>query len=233
MKLKLGSQQSAVAFLLLLGICDAAYGDAVTVELAIRDKKSGQAMPCRIHVKDSAGKPQRAGDLPFWFDHVVSSGTAQLQLNPGKYTIEIERGPEFVRIADAFEVKDQALKLAYEMERLADPSSFAFPPEDAWKRLKAPGRNPQVLGRLKALAAWRETEARNKNLPRGRIVKDETLGELSSHPPKSQEDLGRIRGLSAGWKTNDIGARMMAALADARPLGPADLPDREPRRPGL
>ena len=92
---------------------------------------------------------------------------------------------------------------------------------------------PQVLGRLKALAAWRETEARNKNLPRGRIVKDETLGELSSHPPKTQEDLGRIRGLSAGWKTNDIGARMMAALATAKPLGPDDLPDREPRRPGL
>src|SRR5688572_8583460 len=59
-----------------------------------------------------------------------------------------------------------------EMERLADPSSFAFPPEDAWKRLKLPSRNPQVLGRLRALAAWRETEARNKDLPRGRIVKD-------------------------------------------------------------
>jgi ribonuclease D len=86
---------------------------------------------------------------------------------------------------------------------------------------------------LKALAAWRETEARNKNLPRGRIVKDETLGELSSHPPKTQEDLGRIRGLSAGWKSNDIGARMMAALAEAKPLSPDDLPDREPRRPGL
>ncbi len=43
-----------------------------------------------------------------------------------------------------------------EMERLADPSSFAFPPEDAWKRLKLPSRNPAVLGRLKALAGWRE-----------------------------------------------------------------------------
>ena len=38
-----------------------------------------------------------------------------------------------------------------EMERLADPSSFAFPPEDAWKRLKLPSRNPAVLGRLTPL----------------------------------------------------------------------------------
>ena len=99
-----------------------------------------------------------------------------------------------------------------EMERLADPSSFAFPPEDAWKRLKLPGRNPQLLGRLKALAAWRETEARGKNLPRGRIVKDDTLGELAAHPPKTQDDLGKVRGLSAG------GAPTTSGPADGRRL---------------
>jgi ribonuclease D len=120
-----------------------------------------------------------------------------------------------------------------EMERLADPSSFAFPPEDAWKRLKLPSRNPQVLGRLRALAGWRETEARTKDLPRGRIVKDDTLADIAGHPPKSQEDLGKVRGLSAGWRNNDIGARMMAALEKAEPLTPDDLPAREPRRPGL
>ena len=120
-----------------------------------------------------------------------------------------------------------------EMERLADPSSFAFPPEDAWKRLKMPSRNPNVLGRLKALAAWRETEARSKNLPRGRILKDDTLSELASHPPKSQDDLGRVRGLSAGWRNNDIGSRLMAALAAAKPMAGDELPNKEPRRPGL
>jgi ribonuclease D len=120
-----------------------------------------------------------------------------------------------------------------EMERLADPSSFAFEAQDAWKRLKLPSRNPAVLGRLKALAAWRETEARSKNLPRGRIVKDDTLGEIVLHPPKTQDDLGRIRGLSAGWRNNDIGARLMAALDNAKALDPEEMPDREPRRPGL
>ena len=120
-----------------------------------------------------------------------------------------------------------------EMERLADPSSFFFPPEDAWKRLKLPSRNPAVLGRLKALAGWRESEARAKNLPRGRILKDDTLNDLAGHPPQTQEDLGKVRGLSAGWRNNDIGARMMTALAKAAPLGPEDLPDREPKRPGL
>jgi ribonuclease D len=120
-----------------------------------------------------------------------------------------------------------------EMERLADPSSFAFEAKDAWKRLKLPSRNPAVLGRLKALAGWRETEARSKNLPRGRIIKDDTLNDLAGHPPKTQDDLGKVRGLSSGWRNNDIGARLMAALATAEPMTPEELPDREPRRPGL
>ena len=59
------------------------------------------------------------------------------------------------------------------------------------------------------------------------------MGELAIHPPKNQEELGRVRGLSSGWRNNDIGGRLMSALASARPLEPDEMPDREPRRPGL
>jgi len=71
------------------------------------------------------------------------------------------------------------------------------------------------------------------NLPRGRIIKDDTLNEIVLHPPKNQDDLGKVRGLSGGWRTNDIGGRLMAALHAAKPLDQGDMPDREPRRPGL
>ena len=139
----------------------------------------------------------------------------------------------FPRLVEKLKKTGRGAWLDEEMERLADPSSFAFEPEDAWKRLRLPSRNPAVLGRLRALAGWRETEARSKNIPRGRIVKDDTLVELAAHPPKTQEDLARVRGLSAGWKSNDIGARLMAALAKAKPFEHDELPSREPRRPGL
>ena len=139
----------------------------------------------------------------------------------------------FPKMVEKLKRNGRGAWLDEEMERLADPSSFDFPPEDAWKRLKLPGRNAQVLGRLRAIAAWRETEARGKNLPRGRIIKDDTLGELASHPPKTQDDLGKIRGLSPGWRNNDIGARLMMAIGNARPLEPDEMPTREPNRPGL
>ncbi|HEY8593555.1 MAG TPA: ribonuclease D [Sphingomicrobium sp.] len=139
----------------------------------------------------------------------------------------------FPRMVEKLRRSGRGAWLDEEMERLADPSSFAFPPSDAWKRLKLPSRNPTVLGRLKAVAAWRETEARSKNLPRGRIIKDDTLNEIVLHPPKTQDDLGRVRGLSAGWKNNDIGSRLMAAVEGAKPLSNDEMPDREPKRPGL
>ena len=123
--------------------------------------------------------------------------------------------------------------LDQEMERLADAANYINDPALAWKRVKIQSRKPDVLGRLKALAAWRELEARSKNLPRGRIMKDETLADLAVHPPASQEGLGQVRGLSPAWRANDIGARMMEALATADPLPASELPPRDERGPSL
>ncbi|HEX8059072.1 MAG TPA: ribonuclease D [Novosphingobium sp.] len=119
--------------------------------------------------------------------------------------------------------------LDQEMEKLADPENYRNDPGEAWERIKAPSRNATVLGRLKAIAAWREVEAQDKNIPRGRIARDETLADIASHPPKQQADLAKVRGLSAGWKDNEIGRRLMQTLADAQPLTDAEMPARAPR----
>ncbi len=116
-----------------------------------------------------------------------------------------------------------------EMEKLADPEHYRNDPSTAWHRIKAAGRNPAMLGRLKAIAAWREVEAQGKNIPRGRIARDETIADIASHPPKTQGDLAKVRGLSAGWKDNDIGRRLMQVLAEAEPLPDSELPPKAPR----
>ncbi|MBA4772878.1 MAG: ribonuclease D [Sphingomonas sp.] len=123
--------------------------------------------------------------------------------------------------------------LDQEMERIADPENYRNDPDAAWRRVRIASRKPEVLGRLKALARWRELEAQDKNLPRGRIAKDETLADLAGNPPKKQADLARVRGLSATWAQNDIGARLMTALGEARPLRTDELPPRDDRKPGL
>ena len=123
--------------------------------------------------------------------------------------------------------------LDQEMERLADPANYANDPDLAWKRVRVASRKADVLGRLKAIARWRELEAQAKDLPRGRIVKDETIADLAGHPPRKQADLAKVRGLSQTWASNDIGARLIAAIEGARPLSDDELPPRDDRKPGL
>ncbi len=116
-----------------------------------------------------------------------------------------------------------------EMEKLADPANYRNDAGEAWRRIRQAGRNPAVLGRLKALAAWREGEAQHKNIPRGRIMRDETLADIASHPPKQQADLIKVRGLSNAWKDNDIGKRLMKMLEKAEPLPADEMPDKPKR----
>jgi len=123
--------------------------------------------------------------------------------------------------------------LDQEMERISDRANYMNDPALSWKKVRIQSRKADALGRLKALAAWREIEARQKNLPRGRIMKDETLADIATHPPTEQEALGKVRGLSPAWRANDIGARMMEALAASAPLPASELPPREDRGPGL
>mgnify|MGYP000648602435 FL=1 len=135
----------------------------------------------------------------------------------------------FPRILKKLMKTDRGMWLNAEMEKLADPENYAIEPDKAWKRIRAQGRNAQVLGRLKAVAAWREGEAQHKNIPRGRIMRDETLADIASHPPKKQADLAKVRGLSNAWKDNEIGNRLMEVIESAKPLPEDELPPRNNR----
>lgn len=139
----------------------------------------------------------------------------------------------FPRMLERLKKTGRGAWLDQEMERLADPANYANDPDMAWKRVRVASRKADVLGRLKAIARWRELEAQAKDLPRGRIVKDETIADLAGHPPRKQADLAKVRGLSQTWASNDIGARLIAAIEGARPLSDDELPPRDDRKPGL
>ena len=66
-------------------------------------------------------------------------------------------------------------------------------PEDAWKRLKMRLRKPQELAVVQAVAAWREREARERNVPRGRVLKDDAIYEIAQQQPRDAAALGKLR----------------------------------------
>lgn len=138
----------------------------------------------------------------------------------------------FPRMLNKLRKTGRGVWLDEEMARMTDPAQYRADPDQIWLRIKLPNRKPEVLGRMKALARWRELEAQTRNIPRGRLMKDETLADLAASPPKRREDLARVRGLAASWTQNAIGARLMEVLAEAEPL-PADEMPKKDNRPGL
>ncbi len=132
----------------------------------------------------------------------------------------------FPMMLDKLKEMDRGSWLNHEMERISDIENYRNDPEKAWERVKIQSRKPDVLGRLQVLAEWREIEARHKNIPRGRIMKDETMADVAAHPPKRQADLAKVRGLSPAWRENDIGQRLLEALEKAVPMAASDMPIR-------
>ncbi len=106
---------------------------------------------------------------------------------------------------------------------LTSPSIYANEPEDAWQRLKYGHMRPKHLAALRELAKWREIEARKHDVPRGRIVKDETLVELASLMPRKESDLARMRGLDKHISKPKVDA-ILECVQAALALAPADYP---------
>ena len=112
-----------------------------------------------------------------------------------------------------------------EMTALTDPALYDVSPEIAWKRLKPRKHNPRYLAAFKAVAAWRERTAQQRDQPRGRILKDEAIDEIAAQLPLDAEAFNRLRSVPKGFGGSRFGPDLIeaikTALADPEASGPA------------
>ena len=120
--------------------------------------------------------------------------------------------------------------LTEEMEILTNPATYRTEPEDAWKRIKVRLRSKKQLGVLVQLAAWREREARDKNVPRSRVLKDDALAEVAVQMPHTREALNQLRALPKGMSTSRIGDGILKAVKEGLDIDPKSLPQPEDGR---
>ena len=115
---------------------------------------------------------------------------------------------------------------AEEMAEIVDPALYRNDPAEAWRRFRLRGRpDRRFLGVLRELAAWRERAAQQRNLPRGRIMRDEALLEVAAQLPKSVEALARTRSLGKGVAEGRLGPEILECVR--RGLADPGLPEAE------
>ncbi|HYZ62607.1 MAG TPA: ribonuclease D [Acetobacteraceae bacterium] len=119
-----------------------------------------------------------------------------------------------------------------EMGVLADPATYRADPETLWERLRPRTNNRRMLGLLRAIVAWREREAQRINIPRQRLIKDESLLEIAAAAPTSIDALSRIRGVTRGFAEGRTGSGLLAVIREAAALPEDQLPSAPRGREG-
>ncbi|CAN0580988.1 unnamed protein product [Ectocarpus sp. 12 AP-2014] len=127
-------------------------------------------------------------------------------------------------LAAKLEETGRARWVGEEMATLLDPQTYVTLPQDAWKRIKTRSNSPRFLAIVRELAAFRESYAQERNVPRNRVYKDDALVELASTKPATMNDLGGSRLLLREARKGAIADGILAAVKAGQECPRENLP---------
>ena len=127
------------------------------------------------------------------------------------------------------EEKGRVAWVEEEMAPYGQESLYRVDPEAAWERLKIKNRSKPVLAALKCLARWREGFAQERDLPRGRVLKDDTLVDIAMRRPDSPQAMMKLRGVGEGLAKGRTGQAILRAIEEAANLPEDQIPNVAPR----
>lgn len=93
-------------------------------------QEDAAALPCRIHLTNDEGAPHQPQGFPYWRGGFVCTGDAQLDLDPGRYHYEIERGPEWAAVTGSVSLPGDGATLDIQLPRIADLPKEGWYPGD-------------------------------------------------------------------------------------------------------
>jgi ribonuclease D len=186
------------------------YGDQVGYRNLVEDV-CGQRLDKGAQFTDWARRPLSKKQLTYALNDVI-------------YLREI-----YLHLASELERQDRIKWVLEEMQTLTDPATYQNPPEDSWERIKVRSDKPAVLAVLREICAWREVEAQRRDVPRNRVLRDESLIDIAVHAPRKAEDLAKSRNFSLDLAEGRIGKEILAAVQRGIECKPQDRP-RAPAR---
>ena len=191
------------------------YGDSVSYEQLVNDV-----------AKAKIDKSSRFTD---WSRRPLSDAQLSYALSDVTHLVTV-----YEKLVADLVRDDRGQWLDEEMAVLTSPDTYRADPAHAWRRLSGRMRKPREIAVLMEVAAWREREAQTRNVPRGRILKDEAVIDVATSAPRSVEALGRLRSIPAGFERSRTGTDILAAVERgfARDTAEIALPERGRGRSG-
>jgi ribonuclease D len=137
----------------------------------------------------------------------------------------------YLALSADLEQRGRAEWVGEEMKVLTSENTYRADPENAWERLKTRVRKPRELAVLIEVAAWREREAQTRDVPRGRVLKDDVIGDIATHAPTTSEKLGSLRSLPNGFERSKWGQEIVEVVKRGLDRDPKTLPRIERHKP--
>ncbi len=193
------------------------FGDSVSYETLVK-RLAGANLDKASRFTDWAHRPLSERQIHYALADVVHLRTV------------------YERLQEVLAKNGRAFWFAEEMADLVDPAIYRSEPSEAWRRFRLRGRaDRRFLGVLRAVASWREAAAQQRDLPRGRIMRDEAVLEIAAHAPKTIESLARTRSLGKGVAEGKLGGNILEAVAQglADPNPPPAIPAKAEAPPGI
>lgn len=128
------------------------------------------------------------------------------------------------KLVEKLDSNNRSVWLEEENAALTNAKTYIVDPSSAWKRLKARTKDRKVLAVLQSVARWREQEAQRKDVPRNRVVRDDTLIDISHQAPRNVDALERVRGMTKGLANGRYGSEIIKGINAALEMDPADYP---------
>ena len=130
----------------------------------------------------------------------------------------------YLKLVDDLKQRGRAEWVEDEMRILTSPETYRLEPGNAWQRLKTRVRKPKELAVLIEVAAWREREAQARDVPRGRVLKDEVIADIAVQAPTSSDKLKHLRSLPKGFERSRWGEAIIEAVTRGLERDPKTLP---------
>ncbi len=129
----------------------------------------------------------------------------------------------YERLSDRVTKAGRTHWVSEEMDFLANPATYVTEDGDAWRRLKMRNPSPKLFAAACALAAWRENEAKRRNVPRNRVIKDDALLELAASRPETVDALNKSRLLTRENRSGDAAKAILNTLTQAGQSSSAEM----------
>src|SRR5688572_10596611 len=137
----------------------------------------------------------------------------------------------YLKLSTDLEARGRTEWMRDEMKVLTSPETYRMEPEHAWERLRTRVRKPKELAVLIEVAAWREREAQTRDIPRGRVLKDDVISDIAIQAPTSIERLGALRSLPKGFERSRWGNAIVDTVKRGLERDPKTLPRIDRQRP--